>query len=189
MSKPILTTESGAPVVDNQRSQTAGPQGPKLLQDQHLLEAAGYRINPFDLTKVWPHADYPLIEVGRLTLNRNPDNYFGDVEQAGFDPGNFVPGVGPSPDKMLQGRLFAYGDVPPSRRYRETDNFTQAGDLYRLQPADAKQRLVDNIAGGLSEISAGPVGEGIIERSMAHFRAADPEFGERVGQGIKERRG
>jgi catalase len=72
---------------------------------------------------------------------------------------------------------------------RETDNFTQAGDLYRLQPADAQQRLVDNIAGGLSEISAGPVGEGIIERSIAHFRAADPEFGERVAQGVKERRG
>ena len=87
-----------------------------------VAEAAGYRINPFDLTKVWPHGDYPLIEVGRLTLNRNPDNYFGDVEQAGFDPGNFVPGIGPSPDKMLQGRLFAYGDA---HRYRLGINHTQ----------------------------------------------------------------
>ena len=72
---------------------------------------------------------------------------------------------------------------------RDTDNFTQAGDLYRLQPADAQQRLVDNVAGGLAEISAGPVGEGIIERSIAHFRAADPEYGERIAQGVKERRG
>ena len=64
---------------------------------------------------MWSQKDYPLIEVGRLTLDRNADNYFGDVEQAGFDPGNFVPGIGPSPDKMLQGRLFAYGDA---HRYR-----------------------------------------------------------------------
>ena len=72
---------------------------------------------------------------------------------------------------------------------RETDDFTQAGALYRLQPADAQARLVDNIAGGLAGVSAGPVGEGIIERSIAHFRAADPEFGERVAQGVKDRRG
>ena len=85
-------------------------------------EAAGYHINPFDLTKVWPHNDYPLLEVGRLVLDRNPDNYFADVEQAAFDPANFVPGIGPSPDKMLQGRLFAYGDA---HRYRLGINHTQ----------------------------------------------------------------
>jgi catalase len=85
-------------------------------------EAAGYRFNPFDLTKVWSHADYPLIEVGRLVLDRNPDNYFASVEQAAFDPGNFVPGVGPSPDKMLQARLFAYGDA---HRYRLGINHTR----------------------------------------------------------------
>ena len=72
---------------------------------------------------------------------------------------------------------------------RHADDFTQAGDLYRLQPADAKTRLVDNIAGGLGAVSAGPAGDGIVERSIAHFRAADPEFGERVAQGVKERRG
>jgi catalase len=71
---------------------------------------------------------------------------------------------------------------------RDIDNFTQAGDLYRLQPAAAQQRLVDNIAGGLSEISPDEVGEGIIERSIAHFGAADPEFGESIRQGVKERR-
>ena len=84
-------------------------------------DAATYRINPFDLTKVWPHADYPLIEIGRMTLNRVPENYFAEVEQAAFDPGNMVPGVGPSPDKMLQGRLFAYGDA---HRYRLGVNHT-----------------------------------------------------------------
>jgi len=77
--------------------------------------AATYHLNPFDLTKVWPHKDYPLIEVGRMELNRNPDNVFADVEQAAFSPGNIVPGIGFSPDKMLQGRLFSYGDA---QRYR-----------------------------------------------------------------------
>ncbi|WP_414168010.1 catalase [Streptoverticillium reticulum] len=78
-------------------------------------EAASYRFNPFDLTKVWPHEDYPPIEIGRLELNRNPDNIFAEVEQSIFSPAHFVPGIGPSPDKMLQGRLFAYGDA---HRYR-----------------------------------------------------------------------
>jgi catalase len=71
--------------------------------------------HPFDLTKVWPKADYPLIEVGEWELNRNPDNYFADVEQAAFSPANLVPGISFSPDKMLQGRLFSYGDA---QRYR-----------------------------------------------------------------------
>jgi catalase len=85
------------------------------VQIMPAAEAAGYRFNPFDLTKVWPYKDYPVQEVGRLVLDRNPDNYFADVEQSAFDPGHFVPGIGPSPDKMLQGRLFAYGDA---HRYR-----------------------------------------------------------------------
>ncbi len=67
--------------------------------------------NPFDLTKVWPHADYPLIEVGVLELNRNPDNYFAEVEQAGFSPANVVPGISQSPDKMLQFRIVSYADA------------------------------------------------------------------------------
>ncbi len=67
--------------------------------------------NPFDLTKVWPHADYPLIEVGEMELNRNPDNYFAEIEQAAFSPSNIVPGIGFSPDKMLQARVFSYADA------------------------------------------------------------------------------
>jgi catalase len=86
-------------------------------------EAANtYPINPFDLTKVWPHGDYPLIPVGRLTLNRNPDNYFAEVEQAAFNPAAVVPGISFSPDKMLQGRLFSYGDA---QRYRLSVNHHQ----------------------------------------------------------------
>lgn len=83
-------------------------------------EAKTYRYDPFDITKVWPHSDYPLIPVGRMVLNRNPENYFAEVEQAGFSPGNFVPGVGPSPDKLLQGRLFGYHDAA---RYRLGANY------------------------------------------------------------------
>ena len=71
----------------------------------------GYRFNPFDLTTVWPHRDYPLIPVGRMTLNRNPENFFAEIEQAAFSPGNTVPGIGLSPDKMLLGRSFAYNDA------------------------------------------------------------------------------
>jgi catalase len=78
-------------------------------------DAAKFPFNPFDLTKIWPHKDYPLIDVGVMELNKNPENYFQDVEQAAFNPANIVPGIGFSPDKMLQGRLFSYGDA---QRYR-----------------------------------------------------------------------
>ncbi len=74
-------------------------------------EAETTPYNPFDLTKVWPHADYPLIEVGEFELNRNPDNYFAEIEQAAFSPSNIVPGIGFSPDKMLQARVFSYADA------------------------------------------------------------------------------
>ncbi len=78
-------------------------------------DAANFPFNPFDLTKVWPHSQYPLIDVGVLELNKNPENYFAEVEQVAFNPANIVPGIGFSPDKMLQGRLFSYGDA---QRYR-----------------------------------------------------------------------
>ncbi|MCL5974346.1 MAG: catalase [Gammaproteobacteria bacterium] len=78
-------------------------------------DADTYHIHPFDLTKVWPHKDYPLIDVGVMELNRNPENYHADVEQSAFTPANVVPGISFSPDKMLHGRLFSYGDA---HRYR-----------------------------------------------------------------------
>jgi len=83
-------------------------------------DAETYHINPFDLTKVWPHADYPLIEVGIMELNRNPENYFAEMEQAAFEPSAIVPGIGHSPDKMLQARIFAYADA---HRYRLGANY------------------------------------------------------------------
>lgn len=91
------------------------PKWTMHIQIMPEAEATHYRVNPFDLTKVWSHKDYPLIEVGYFELNRNPENYFAEIEQAAFNPANKVEGIGFSPDKMLQGRLFAYGDA---HRYR-----------------------------------------------------------------------
>ena len=91
------------------------PRWTMFIQVMPELDAEKVPYHPFDLTKVWPHGDYPLIEVGVMELNRNPENYFADVEQAAFNPANIVPGIGFSPDKMLQGRLFSYGDA---QRYR-----------------------------------------------------------------------
>ncbi|MFF1759600.1 catalase [Streptomyces sp. NPDC058266] len=85
-------------------------------------EAATYRFNPFDLTKVWPHSDYPLIEVGRMTLDRNPTDNHAEIEQAAFQPNNLVPGIGPSPDRMLLARLFSYADA---HRHRIGGNYQQ----------------------------------------------------------------
>jgi catalase len=201
-------------------------------------EAERTPYNPFDLTKVWPHGDYPLIEVGTLELNRNPENYFAEVEQSAFSPGNVVPGIGHSPDKMLQMRILSYADAhryrlgvnydslpvnrarcavrtyhrdgsmryddngggsvnyepnsfggpvedpsvqePPLRisgdadRYdhREgNDDFTQAGNLYRLLPAAERRRLHAAIAGALAGVP-----EEIVERQLAHFEQADPAY-------------
>jgi catalase len=106
-----------------------------------LEEADTYHFDPFDVTKIWSHKDYPLIEVGRMVLNRNPENYFAEVEQATFSPGTMVPGVEASPDKMLQGRIFAYSDahryrvganhaaLPINRPKVEVNNYQRDGQL------------------------------------------------------------
>ncbi len=224
------------------------------MQIMPAADAAAYRFNPFDLTKVWPYKDYPLMPVGKLVLNRNPENYFAEVEQAAFNPANFVPGIGPSPDKMLQGRLFSYGDTHRYRlganhtqlpinspheakaanysrdgamrfdgnsgraknyepnsfdgpvqsnqplwapivvegstgaqaqaRHPDDNDFVQAGALYRVMDAAAKERLVANIAAGLAQVSR----EDIIERSVGYFRKADPDYGERVAKAVREGR-
>ena len=91
------------------------PKWDMKIQVVPEADAARFPFNPFDLTKVWPHQDYPLTDVGVFELNKNPENYFAEVEQAAFNPANIVPGIGFSPDKMLQGRLFSYGDA---QRYR-----------------------------------------------------------------------
>ncbi len=205
--------------------------------------------NPFDLTKVWPHRDFPLIPVGVLELNRNPDNYHAEVEQAAFSPANAVPGMGYSPDKMLQGRLFAYHDAqlyrvgtnhqhlpvnaprcPFHNHQRDgamavanggaaqnyatvaaagshpsglghgepglaldgaagrydgrgaEDDFTQAGNLFRLMSGQERQNLFDNLAGPLSQ-----VGEEILQRQLGHFDRADPAYGAGVRAALQAR--
>jgi len=203
--------------------------------------------NPFDLTKVWPHGDFPLIEVGTLELNRNPQNYFVEIEQAAFAPANVVPGISFSPDKMLQARLLSYPDahryrlgvnfeaLPSNRprcpvrnyhmdgamrfeipenggspnyepnsfggpvedaRYLEppfpvdgagarydhregNDDYTQAGNLFRLMTADEQQRLISNIVGSMKQVS-----REIQLRQLCHFYRADPAYGEGVAKGL-----
>ncbi|WP_432174150.1 catalase [Streptomyces sp. Tue6028] len=122
-------------------------------------DAADYRFNPFDLTKVWPHGDYPLIDVGRMTLHRNPEDYFIHIEQAAFEPSNLVPGIGPSPDKMLLGRLFSYPDthryrigpnysqLPPNRPHSPVNSYAKDGPM-RYEPSNAARPYAPNSYGG-----------------------------------------
>ncbi len=121
------------------------------VQIMPAREAQNFRWNIFDITKVWPHKEYPLVEIGRMTLNRNPENYFAEVEQSAFSPGNFVPGIGASPDKMLQARIISYHDA---HLYRLGPNYqllpinapkaTTAANYQR----DGYMRLDDNGGGG-----------------------------------------
>jgi catalase len=117
------------------------PSWKLYVQIMPLEDADTYRFDPFDVTKVWSQKDYPLIEVGRMVLNRNPENYFAEVEQATFSPGTLVPGIDVSPDKMLQGRLFAYSDahryrvganhqaLPINRPRSEVNNYQRDGQM------------------------------------------------------------
>jgi catalase len=120
------TNDEGAAVVGNDRESSQRDLYESIARGEHPrwrmcvqvmpeLDAGKMAYNPFDLTKVWPHKDYPLIEVGILELNRNPTHYFAEIEQAAFEPSNIVPGIGFSPDKVLQARVFAYADA---HRYR-----------------------------------------------------------------------
>ncbi|MFY2252334.1 catalase KatA [Priestia megaterium] len=117
------------------------PSWKLYVQIMPLEDADTYRFDPFDVTKVWSQKDYPLIEVGRMVLDRNPENYFTEVEQATFSPGTLVPGIDVSPDKMLQGRLFAYSDahryrvganhqaLPINRPRNEVNNYQRDGQM------------------------------------------------------------
>jgi len=124
------------------------PKWKLFVQIMPETEAENYRWNPFDLTKVWPHADYPLMEVGILELNKNPQNYFAEIEQAAFSPANLVPGISFSPDKMLQARLFAYADA---HRYRLGTNYERlpinqphATKVHNPYQRDGSMRYDDN---------------------------------------------
>lgn len=216
------------------------------IQVMTQAQAEQFNWNPFDLTKVWPHADFPLIEVGTLELNRNPENYHAEVEQAAFNPSSFVPGIGPSPDKMLQARLMSYQDTHLHRlgvNYREIpvnkprcpvmnytrdgamataqnygsrpnywpnsiegapepdakhkdpawnlgqvivdrfdstvdhDDFTQAGNLYRMFDDAHRDRLATRIAGGL-----GQARREVQMRQLCHFFRADEDYGTRIAE-------
>ncbi len=209
-------------------------------------EAETYAIHPFDLTKVWPHKDYPMMDVGILELNRNPDNYFAEVEQAAFEPSNLPPGLGASPDKMLQARLLSYADThryriginyaalpvnkprcpvntyhrdghmrfdgnydgsvnyqpnsfngpiddkkfsePPLKicgdaarydHHTNNEDYSQAGNLYRLMSADQKQQLIGNLVRAMTSIP-----KAIQLRQISHFYKADPDYGRGVAKGL-----
>lgn len=117
------------------------------IQVMTFKQAEAWQFNPFDLTKVWPHKEFPLIPVGKIVLNRTPKNYFAEVEQSAFSPADLVPGIEPSPDKMLQGRLFAYTDT---HRHRLGTNYLQlpVNCPYRARPRnyerDGPQCVTDN---------------------------------------------
>ncbi|MGH3502597.1 MAG: catalase [Nocardioidaceae bacterium] len=108
------------------------PSWTLYMQIMPFADAETYRFNPFDLTKIWPHSDYPLIQVGKMTLDRNPTDFHSEIEQAAFQPNNLVPGIGPSPDKMLLGRLFSYADA----------HRTRLGTNYQQLPVNTPQAPV-----------------------------------------------
>jgi catalase len=129
------------------------------MQIMPFEDAATYRFNPFDLTKIWPHSDYPPITIGRLVLDRNPANFFAEIEQAAFEPSNMVPGIGPSPDKMLLGRIFSYHDthlyrigtnyqqLPVNRPQSEVHSYNQDGHM-RYAHRDNQPVYAPNSYGG-----------------------------------------
>ena len=136
------------------------------VQIMPLEDANTYRFDPFDVTKVWSQKDYPLIEVGRMVLDRNPENYFAEVEQATFSPGTLVPGIEVSPDKMLQGRLFAYGDahryrvganhqsLPINRPRSEVNNYQRDGQMRADNNGGGSVYYEPNSVGGPTETPA-----------------------------------
>jgi catalase len=135
------------------------PRWRLCIQVMTQQQAETFRWNPFDLTKVWPHAEFPLIEVGVMELNRNPENYFAEVEQAAFKPSALVPGIGPSPDKMLQARLMSYADthlhrlgvnhhqVPVNRPRCPVANYIRDGALTMGSYGSAPNYLPNSHAG------------------------------------------
>jgi catalase len=155
------------------------PRWKLKIQVMQEKDAAKCPYNPFDLTKVWFHKDYPLFDVGTLELNKNPENYFADVEQAAFNPANVVPGIGFSPDKMLQGRLFSYGDA---QRYRLGVNHHQMPVNAPRCPVHSYHRdgamRIDGNAGGTLGYEPNSYGEwhqqpGFAEPPLALDGAAD----------------
>lgn len=145
------------------------PRWDMKIQVMTEEQAKTYQWNPFDLTKVWPHADFPLIDVGELELNKNPDNYFAHVEQSAFAPAHVVDGIGYSPDKMLQGRLLSY---PDAHRHRLGGNYEQI-------PVNRCPFAVNNYErdGGMRVDGNGGAGPNYFPNSFDDI-AADPAYKE-----------
>ena len=166
-----LTNEEAASIVAHDREshqrdlfdaieRSDFPRWTLYFQIMTEEQSSFYKENPFDITKVWSHKEYPLIEVGVLELNRNPENYFAEVEQAAFNPTHLVPGLGLSPDKLLQGRLFSYGDA---HRYRLGVNHDQIPVNRPRCPMHSYHRdglmRVDGNAGATKGYSPNSIGE------------------------------
>ena len=166
------------------------------VQVMPYADAATYRFNPFDLTKVWPHEDYPLIEVGTMELNRNPENYFAQIEQAAFAPSNFVPGIAASPDKMLLARIFSYADahryrvgtnhaqLPVNAPKNEVHSYSKDGAMrFDFQKAEVPVHAPNSLGGAHADPqAAGDTGgwesDGELVRSAATLHAEDDDFGQ-----------
>ncbi len=162
------------------------------IQAMPYEDAKTYRINPFDLTKVWPHRDYPLIKVGTMTLNRNPDNFFAQIEQAAFEPSAVVPGIGFSPDKMLLGRAFAYADthrhrigpnylqLPVNRPKVEVNTYTQDGPMAYEHRGDDPVYAPNSFGRGYADAvgpdEAGWESDGAMMRRAYTLREDDDDF-------------
>jgi catalase len=155
-------------------------------------DAKSYHLNPFDLTKVWPHSDVPLVKVGTMTLNRNPENFFAEIEQAAFEPSALVPGIGFSPDKMLLGRAFAYADthrhriganylqLPVNRPHVEVNTYTQDGPMaYEHRgddPVYAPNSFGRGYADNVGEVDPGWESDGPMVREAYTLRPDDDDF-------------
>ena len=158
-------------------------------------DAKSYRFNPFDLTKVWPHADYPPIKVGTHTLDRNPENFFAQIEQAAFSPANTVPGISISPDKMLMARVFSYPDaqryrvganyneIPVNAPISGVNSYTQDGAArHGFKPASAPVYAPNSFGGPVADAAAAGEGtwesDGELVRSAATLHSEDDDFGQ-----------
>ncbi|MGV9269191.1 catalase [Kitasatospora sp. NPDC003701] len=172
------------------------PSWTLYVQVMPFDRAPGYRFNPFDLTKVWPHGDFPLIKVGRMTLNRNPEDYFIHIEQAAFEPSSLVPGISVSPDKMLLGRIFSYPDthryrigpnyaqLPPNRSHVPVHSYAKDGPM-RFDPARTAAPYAPNSKGGpaadaarYDDPAAGWQTAGEMVREAYSLHAEDDDWGQ-----------
>ena len=165
------------------------------VQIMPFAEAKEYRFNPFDLTKTWSQKDYPLIEVGTMELNRNPANFYAQIEQAAFSPSNMIPGTGISPDKMLMARVFAYPDaqrarigsnfhqLPVNRPVTaEFNNYAEQGHMQYAHTGDAPGYAPNSYGRMFSDaqvtVDNGWESDGALVRSAATLHAEDDDFGQ-----------